>query len=274
MPKIYPISKTATGCRKDDSNCKEGGNLHINKHLIPTGIQPLDAAIGGLETGKLTFVASKPGQGKTSFLANVVAHTAVSHHIPTAIFSIEMGRNSLYERLVAKISKVKIALLRNGYFSQEQHKRFIQPALDSLTQSPLYIDDTAAINMKEICQRTRRLHKELSQTGITLRLVAIDYFQLIKWAQSETNHILAQLRELAHELQIAVIVATQCKRHQNNIQPSLADFRTPTIDIQKEDKIIFLCGNTSNTINLSVYAEGNTTHMLQIPFDKDSECME
>lgn len=244
--------------------------MHINKHFIPTGIQSLDNFIGGLETGKLTFVASKPGQGKTAFLTNVVAHTAVSHHIPTAIFSIEMGRNSLYERLVAKISKIKIALLRNGYFSQEQHKRFIQPSLDSLQKSPLYIDDTAAINMEEICQRTHRLYKELSQTCVKLKLVAIDYFQLIKGAQAETNHILAQLRELARELQIAIIVATQCKRYKDNIQPSLSDIRIPIQDIQKEDKIIFLCMNASNTINLSVYTEGNTTNTLQIPFDKGS----
>lgn len=244
--------------------------MHINKHLIPTGIQPLDAAIGGLETGKLTFVASKPGQGKTSFLANVVAHTAVLHHIPMAIFSIELGKNSLYERLVAKISKVKITLLRNGYFSRKQHKRLIQPALDSLQKSPLYVDDTAAINMEEICQRTRQLYEELSKTGVKLKLVAIDYFQLIKGAQTETNRILAQLRELAHELQIAIIISIQCKLYKGNIQPSLSDIRIPTMDIQKEDKIIFLYGDASDTTNLSVYTAEHMSNTLQIPFDKDS----
>lgn len=244
--------------------------MYTNKYFIPTGIQSLDAIIGGLEPGKLTFVASKPGQGKTAFLTNVVAHTAVSQHIPTAIFSIEMGRNSLYERLVAKISKVKIELLRNGYFSQEQHKRLIQPALDSLQKSPLYIDDTAAINMEEICQRTRRLYKELSQTGVKLKLVAIDYFQLIKGAQTETNRILAQLRELAHELQIAIIISIQCKRHKNNIQPSLSDIHIPTMDIQKEDKMIFLYGDASDTINLSVYTAEHLSNTLQIPFGKGS----
>lgn len=244
--------------------------MHINKHLIPTGIQPLDAAIGGLETGKLTFVASKPGQGKTSFLANVVAHTAVLHHIPMAIFSIELGKNSLYERLVAKISKVKITLLRNGYFSRKQHKRLIQPALDSLQKSPLYVDDTAAINMEEICQRTRQLYEELSKTGVKLKLVAIDYFQLIKGAQTETNRILAQLRELAHELQIAIIISIQCKLYKGNIQPSLSDIRIPTMDIQKEDKIIFLYGDASDTTNLSVYTAEHMSNTLQIPFDKNS----
>ena len=244
--------------------------MHIHKHFIPTGIQSLDAAIGGLKTGKLTFVASKPGQGKTAFLANVVAHTTVSQHIPTVIFSIEMGRNSLYERLVAKISKIKIELLRNGYFSREQHKRLIQPALDSLQKSPLYIDDTAVINMEEICQRTRRLYKELSQTCVKLKLVTIDYFQLIKGAQAETNHILAQLRELARDLQIAIIISIQCKRHEDNIQPSLSDIRIPIQDIQKEDKIIFLYGDASDTINLSVYTAEHMSNTLQIPFDKGS----
>ncbi|WP_428042309.1 DnaB-like helicase C-terminal domain-containing protein [Candidatus Avelusimicrobium fimicolum] len=244
--------------------------MHTNNHFIPTGIQSLDNFIGGLETGKLTFVASKPGQGKTAFLTNVVAHAAVSQHIPTAIFSIEMGRNSLYERLVAKMSKVKIELLRNGYFSREQHKRLIQPALDSLRQSPLYIDDTAAIKLEEICQRTRQLYKESSQTGVKLKLVAIDYFQLIKGAQAETNHILAQLRELAHELQIAIIISIQCKRYKGNIQPSLSDIRIPTMDTQKEDKIIFLYGDASDTTNLSVYTAEHMSNTLQIPFDKDS----
>lgn len=247
--------------------------MHTNKHFIPTGIQSLDAIIGGLELGELTFVASRPAQGKTAFLANVVAHTAVSQHIPTAIFSIEMGKSSLSKRLLARITNVKIKLLRNGDFSREQYQQFIQPALDSLQKSPLYIDDTAVINLEEICQRTRRLYKELSQTGVKLKLVAIDYFQLIKGAQTETNHILEQLRELAHDLQIAIIVATQCKRHQDNIQPSLSDIRLPTMDIQKEDKIIFLCGDASDMINLSVYTAEHMSNTLQIPFDKDSGYM-
>ncbi|WP_428073929.1 DnaB-like helicase C-terminal domain-containing protein [Candidatus Avelusimicrobium aviculae] len=244
--------------------------MYTNKYFIPTGIQSLDAIIGGLEPGKLTFVASKPGQGKTAFLTNVVAHTAVSQHIPTAIFSIEMGRNSLYERLVAKISKVKIELLRNGYFSQEQHKRLILPTLDNLQKSPLYIDDTAAIHIDRICQQTYRLYKELSQTGTIVKVVAIDYFQLIKEAQTETNRILAKLRKLAHDLQIAIIVTIQCKRHEGNIQPALSDIRLPIIDIQKEDKIIFLYGNANNTIKLSVCTAEHKSNTLQIPFDKDS----
>lgn len=244
--------------------------MHINKHFIPTGIQSLDAAIGGLETGKLTFVASKPGQGKTAFLVNIVTNTAVTHHLPTLMFSIEMSRNNLYERLVAKTSHIKIRLLRNRDFSQEEYKQRILPTLDNLQKSPLYIDDTAAIHIDRICQQTYRLYKELSQTGTIVKVVAIDYFQLIKEAQTETNRILAKLRKLAHDLQIAIIVTIQCKRHEGNIQPALSDIRLPIRDIQKEDKIIFLYGNANNTIKLSVCTAEHKSNTLQIPFDKDS----
>ena len=134
----------------------------------------------------------------------------------------------------------------------------------------MYVDDTAAINMEEICQRTRQLYEELSKTGVKLKLVAIDYFQLIKGAQTETNRILAQLRELAHELQIAIIISIQCKLYKGNIQPSLSDIRIPTMDIQKEDKIIFLYGDASDTTNLSVYTAEHMSNTLQIPFDKNS----
>lgn len=242
--------------------------MNTNKH-IPTGIKALDAATSGLEIGRLTFVASRPSQGKTAFLVNVAANTAVYQCVPTAFFSIEIGKQNLFERLLGKMCHIKIAQLRNGYFSQEKYQQLIQPALDNLQKAPLYIDDTTAISIDEICQRTRRLYKELSKTDARLKLVAIDYFQLMKDSQTEANRILAQLRELAHKLEIALAISVQCKRQKANIQPSLSDIHLPTLDIQKEDKIVFLYGNTNDKINLSLYTGTQKTDTLQIPFNKE-----
>ena len=112
--------------------------MTIYNHFVPTGIESLDTEIGGLEIGKLTFITAQPRQGKTTFIANVIAHTAVSQHIPTAFFSIEIEKNRLFERLAGKFCNIKIAQLKEGYFSKEQYQKIIQPTLEKLQKSGIF----------------------------------------------------------------------------------------------------------------------------------------
>ena len=244
--------------------------MNIYKHFIPTGIKSLDAAIGGLETGKLTFVTARPGQGKTAFIANVTAHVAVSQHIPTAFFSIEIGKHSLFARLLGRSCHIKIAQLKEGYFSKEPYQKIIQPALDKLQKSPLYIDDTATINIEEICQRTRQLHKKLSQTGMKLKLLAIDYLQLIKGAQKDTNYILSKLRELAQELQIAVLISTQYKQQFAEEPSNLLDLLPTTMQIFSNDLLISLQkAQQENRLNLVFHGKFLPHIQLNICFNRE-----
>lgn len=244
--------------------------MNIYKHFIPTGIKSLDAAIGGLETGKLTFVTARPGQGKTAFIANVTAHVAVSQHIPTAFFSIEIGKHSLFARLLGRSCHIKIAQLKEGYFSKEPYQKIIQPALDKLQKSPLYIDDTATINIEEICQRTRQLHKKLSQTGMTLKLLAIDYLQLIKGAQKDTNYILGKLRELAQELQIAVLISVQCKQQFTGSPSNLLDLLPASMQIFSNELLIFIQKTQQeNELNIVFHRERSIRTQLKVHFNQE-----
>lgn len=244
--------------------------MNIYKHFIPTGIKSLDAAIGGLETGKLTFVTARPGQGKTAFIANVTAHVAVSQHIPTAFFSIEIGKHSLFARLLGRSCHIKIAQLKEGYFSKEPYQKIIQPALDKLQKSPLYIDDTATINIEEICQRTRQLHKKLSQTGIKLKLLAIDYLQLIKGAQKDINHILSKLRELAQELQIAVLISVQCKQQFTGNPANLLDLLPASMQIFSNELLLFIQKTQrENELNIVFHSEYSIRTQLNVHFNQE-----
>lgn len=244
--------------------------MYTNKYFIPTGIQSLDAIIGGLEPGKLTFVVSKPGQGKTAFITNVIANTAVSQHIQTVFFSIEIGKNSLFERLVGKCCNIKIAQLREGYFSKEQYQQIIQPTLEKLQKSALYIDDTPAIDIEEICRKTRRLHKELSQTGTKLKLLAIDSFQLIKGAPKNTNHILGKLRELAQELQIAVLIPVQCKQQFTGSPSNLLDLFPASMQIFSNELLIFIQKTQrENELNIVFHSEHSIRTQLNVHFNQE-----
>ncbi len=244
--------------------------MTIYNHFVPTGIKSLDAEIGGLEIGKLTFVTATPRQGKTAFIANVIANTAVSQHIPTAFFSIKIEKNRLFERLAGKFCNIKIAQLREGYFSQAQYQQIIQPTLEKLQKSALYIDDTPAIDIEEICRKTRRLHKELSQTGTKLKLLAIDSFQLIKGAQKNTNHILGKLRELAQELQIAVLIPVQCKQQFTGSPSNLLDLFPSSMQIFSNELLIFIQKTQrENELNIVFHSEHSIRTQLNVHFNQE-----
>lgn len=244
--------------------------MTIYNHFVSTGIESLDTEISGLEIGKLTFITAQTRQGKIAFIANVIAHTAVSQHIPTAFFSIEIEKNRLFERLAGKFCNIKIAQLKEGYFSKEQYQKIIQPTLEKLQKSALYIDDTPAIDIEEICRKTRRLHKELSQTGMNFKLLAIDYFQLIKGAPKNTNHILGKLRELAQELQIAVLISVQCKQQFTGSPSNLLDLLSASMQIFSNELLIFIQKTQQeNELNIVVHSEHSIRTQLNVHFNQE-----
>lgn len=200
---------------------QEAASPKSNLVGLPTGICEVDRHTGGLAKGELVVLGSRPFMGKTSLAAGIAYLTCVEKNIPVAFFSLELGRNSVLERIISISSKVEIHKLRSGYFSQEDGKR-VSKELDRLASSPFFIDDTTGISIAEICFRANRLAEQLKRQGQELGLIIIDYFQLIrplpckqdslKSDYQEREEIWLLLKDLACCLQVPVVVVSQLSR--------------------------------------------------------------
>ena len=155
--------------------------------------------------------------------------------MPTAIFSLEMGRHSIYERMLCSAAMAEVHLVRNGFFPRSKWKDLTRE-LARLAEAPLFIDDTPGITITELRMRSRRLANELSKQGKTLGLIIIDYLQLIRSSgraesrQQEVSEISRMLKELARNLNVPVLALSQLSRknedkgRQDN-KPQLSDLR-------------------------------------------------
>ncbi len=242
--------------------------MNTNKHFIPTGIKALDAAIGGLETGRLTFVASRPNQGKTALAANLINHISVEKDLPVALFSLEMARHSFFERMVAIRTHTLINVLKTGWLS---HRQWVHTSkeIEILSKAPLFIDDQPALHSSEILKRTLRLSKELQKKKTPLKLLIIDYLQLMKDCTPQNiNRILDDLRTLAQELSLSIVVLTQCKRGPTEDLPNLSDLRPATLQTAPNDLVIFIQKSQQrNMLNIQINKAPSTSEPFSVSFD-------
>ena len=155
---------------------------HLDKNPVkgvPTGFTEFDYKTGGFRKSDLIILGARPSQGKTALALNIAHHACVNCGVPTAIFSLEMGRHSIYERMLCSAAMAEVHLVRNGYFPRNKWKDLTRE-LARLAEAPMYIDDTPGITITEIRMRSRRLANELAKQGKTLGLIIIDYLQLIR----------------------------------------------------------------------------------------------
>ena len=210
---------------------------------IPSGFKDLDALTAGFQPSDLTIIAGRPSMGKTSFALNVAMNAAIEAGVPTGVFSLEMSKEQIALRILCARARVNLKSLRTGFLTSDDWGH-LTLAVGNISDAPLYIDDTPAINTLEIRAKARRLKKEQD-----LGLIIVDYLQLMRGAtksdsrEKEISEISRSLKALAKELNVPVIALSQLNRkveERPNKRPQLADLRESGAIEQDADVIIFI----------------------------------
>ena len=208
---------------------------------VPTGFTKFDLKTGGLRKSDLIILAARPSQGKTAMALNIAYHAAVVSNFPVAIFSLEMNRYSIYQRMVCSAAQADLHQVSTGMFKKERWKELAKE-IQRIGKAPLYIDDTPALTITDIRVRARRLASELNKQGKELGLIMIDYMGLIRGSgkkvesrQQEVSEISRMLKELARNLNVPVLALSQLNRKTED--KSRADNRPQLSDLRESGSI-------------------------------------
>jgi len=211
---------------------------------IPSGFTDLDEMTNGFQGSDLIIVAARPSMGKTSFCLNVAANAALEGNTPTAVFSLEMSRDQLVERLLAAESFVDLHRLRSGKLRDDDYPKMSRAA-GLLGTAPIWIDDSPALTLLELRSKARRMKAEHD-----IGLFIVDYLQLIRGTgrqesrQEEISFISRSLKALARELQTPVIALSQLSRapeqRGGDRRPVLSDLRDSGAIEQDADLVMFI----------------------------------
>ena len=210
---------------------------------VPTGFIDVDRRTAGLHGSELILIAARPGMGKTSFALNIAQNVAVSAKIPVAVFNLEMPGIQLANRMLSSEAMINSEVLKKGNIKESDWEK-IGAAVDVLSNSEIYIDDSSGATLSEICARCRKLKLEHN-----LGLIVIDYIQLMTTGrkdgnrQQEISDISRSLKILAKDLDIPVIALSQLNRSadkRDNKEPVLSDLRESGAIEQDADMVMFL----------------------------------
>lgn len=210
---------------------------------IPTGFTDFDNKTAGLQPSDLILIAARPSMGKTAFALNIAQHAAVRKKISTAIFSLEMSKEQLVNRLLCAEAHMDSQKFRTGDIGQDDWIK-IAKAMSPLSEAPLYIDDTPGISAMELRAKCRRLKVEKD-----LQLIVIDYLQLMSGSsrtdsrQQEISEISRSLKAIAREINAPVIALSQLSRaceSRSDHRPMLSDLRESGAIEQDADVVTFL----------------------------------
>jgi replicative DNA helicase len=211
---------------------------------VATGFVDLDKETAGLQPGDLVIVAGRPSMGKTALALNIGEHVAIDLKLPVVVFSMEMGASQLAMRMIGSVGRLDQHKLRTGRLAPDDWER-LSTALGRLSEAPMLIDETPALNAIEVRSRARRLQKQYGQLG----LVIVDYIQLMQ-AQSagenratEISEISRSLKALAKELKVPVVALSQLNRsleQRPNKRPVMSDLRESGAIEQDADVILFI----------------------------------
>ena len=213
---------------------------------LSTGFTKFDEMTGGLHGGELIILAARPSMGKTALALNMAQHVA-THPLmrkPVAVFSLEMSSASLLTRLLCAAARVDQHKFRAGYLNADERRK-LQVALAELTESPLYLDDTAGVNLMDVHSKLRRMKAEHG-----LSLVVIDYLQLmstrgrIENRNQEVSALSRGLKLMAKDLDVPFIVLSQLSRasetRPGDHRPQLSDLRDSGSIEQDADLVAFI----------------------------------
>src|SRR3989338_5847370 len=244
------LKRVREGFHKIDSVIKRVldkiDSLYGKKEAITgthSGFPDLDQITAGFQSADLIIIAARPAVGKTAFALNIAQNVAIKHKIPVAIFSLEMSKDQLAQRMLCSEAEVDAQKLKTASLSDVGWKKLTR-ALGRLSEAPIYIDDSASITATEIRAKARRLKIEKG-----LGLVVIDYLQLMRGrARSENrvqeiSDIARSLKTLARELDVPVVALSQLSRaveQRPDRIPRLSDLRESGEIEQTADLVIFI----------------------------------
>lgn len=210
---------------------------------VPTGFTLLDHKTSGFQGSDLIILAARPSMGKTALALNIARNAAIDGNVPVAVFSLEMSKESLSERLLCAEARVDSGRLRGGFLNPEDWNRITQAA-SVLSEAPIYIDDSPDISATSIRTKSRRLKMDKD-----LGMIIIDYLQLMKGSTAterrdlEISEISRALKLLAKELNVPVVALSQLNRkleERSDKRPQLSDLRESGALEQDADVVAFI----------------------------------
>ncbi len=214
-----------------------------NLRGIPTHFTGLDNILSGLQKSELIILGARPSLGKTAFVLDIARHVALESK-PVGVFSLEMSKEQIIDRLIAAQAQVPLWRLRTGRLKDEVEFQLIQKAFDELSKAPIFIDDTPSPNIMQMRSMARRLQIEHG-----LELLIIDYLQLIQPRTNSENmvqqvtEISRGLKSLARELNVPVLAVSQLSREVDKREvkiPRLSDLRESGSLEQDADVVLFI----------------------------------
>ena len=219
----------------------------LKQHItgLPTGFERLDKMTAGMHPGDLIIIAGRPGMGKTAFALNIAMNACRLRKKAAVVFSLEMPKEQLANRLLCSEAKVDAGKLRTGYLSRDDWPKLTQAA-GTLSDLPIWLDDTPGLTLMELRAKTRRLKSEHD-----LGLIVIDYLQLMRAGvktdsrEQEISEISRSLKGMAKELGLPVIALSQLNRGvesrgNKDKRPQLSDLRESGAIEQDADTIMFI----------------------------------
>ena len=238
-------------------------NKEIGLTGIPSGFTALDRITSGWQKSELIITAARPAMGKTAFILSMARNAAVDHGIPIAIFSLEMSAVQLVKRLISGECELEGEKIKNGTLEEHEWAE-LNRKVERLSEAPIYIDDSPAINIFELRAKCRRL---VSAYGI--KMIYIDYLQLMSGTsadgrgfsrEQEISHVSRPLKSIAKELDMPVIALSQLSRaveSRADKKPQLSDLRESGSIEQDADMVLFLF--RPDYYGFTTDAEGNST---------------
>lgn len=210
---------------------------------VASGFPDLDNLTAGFQKGDLIIVAGRPSMGKTALAMNFAQHAAIDKEVPVAVFSLEMSKESIVQRLLCSEGRVNAGRLRRGRLQDDEYAR-LATAAGHLNTAPIWIDDTPAITVLELRAKARRLASE-----VDLGLIIVDYLQLMSGPsnvdnrQQEISAISRAIKAVAKELNVPVVALSQLSRapeQRTDKRPVLADLRESGAIEQDADLVLFV----------------------------------
>jgi replicative DNA helicase len=210
---------------------------------VPTGFIDLDRLLMGMQPSDLIIIAGRPGMGKTAFMLSAAKNAAQIHKKHVAVFSLEMSNEQLIQRLIAQETGIDSQRLRTGKLEEEEWPKFTQ-AVEALSNTRIFLDDTPALTPLQLRTKCRRLHLEYQ-----LDLILVDYLQLMSSGNrvenrvQEVSYISRNLKVMARELNVPVLAAAQLSRaveQRAYKEPQLSDLRESGSLEQDADIVMFI----------------------------------
>jgi replicative DNA helicase len=247
---------------------------------LPTGYPDLDSLTAGFQKSDLIIIAGRPSMGKTAFALNIAENAAVEKKTPVIVFSLEMAKEQLAQRLLCSRARISAHQMRTGRIADHQWTN-LSIAVGPLSEAPIYLDDSPSLTVMEIRAKARRMKLKYD-----VGLILIDYMQLVRGQrnpesrQQEITYISQSLKALARELKVPVVALSQLSRQVEmrgkDSRPQLSDLRESGAIEQDADVVIFIHrqrdddGSLGNVAEIIIGKQRNgPTGLISLHFVKD-----